>query len=96
MTGWALDRQRDDAIPMHAMRTDVMPVSQDSSRLTYATRQASDAAAATLTISLTMTQDARLSGALRHERAYHGPATARSILHHLCEHLGALSGSAGT
>ncbi|WP_282438196.1 hypothetical protein [Streptomyces sp. Root1310] len=43
-----------------------------------------------------MTQDARLSGALRHERAYHGPATARSILHHLHEHLGALSGSAGT
>ncbi|WP_442817151.1 condensation domain-containing protein [Streptomyces sp. NBC_01334] len=70
VTGWALDQQRDDAIPMHGMRTELVPISQDSSRLTYATRQASDTAAATFALSLTMTQDARLSGALRHERAY--------------------------
>ncbi|MGW0877831.1 condensation domain-containing protein [Streptomyces sp. NPDC002740] len=96
VTGWALDRQRDDATPMHGMRTDLMPISQDSSRLTYATRQASYASAATLALSLTMTQDARLSGALRHERTYHGRDTARSVLDHLRERLGALSDPAGT
>ncbi|MER5200546.1 condensation domain-containing protein [Streptomyces sp. NPDC002755] len=96
VTGWAVDRQRDDATPWHGMRTDVMPMRQDFSRLTYATRQASDAAAATLSLSLTMTQDARLSGALRHETGYHGPDTARSVLDHLRERLGALSDPART
>ncbi|OQR63499.1 hypothetical protein B6E66_14375 [Streptomyces maremycinicus] len=96
VTGWALNQQRIDAVPMHGMRTDLVPISQDSSRLTYATRQASDTSAATLAVSLTMTQDARLSGVLRHERAYHGPDTARSVLHHLRERLGALSGQTGT
>ncbi|MGW2913440.1 condensation domain-containing protein [Streptomyces asoensis] len=96
VTGWAMDLQRIDAVPMHALRTDVLPISQDSSRLTYATRQSSEAAAPVLAITLNMTEDARLSGYLRHERAHHGPDTARSVLHHLRERLDALTGPAAT
>ncbi|MGQ4404053.1 condensation domain-containing protein [Streptomyces hayashii] len=96
VTGWAADQRRDDAIPMHGVRTDIVPMILDSSRVTYATLQASEAAAAVFALSLTMTHDARLSGALRYETAYHGPDTARSVLHHLRERLGALSGSVGT
>ncbi|MFI5960987.1 condensation domain-containing protein [Streptomyces asoensis] len=96
VTGWATDLQRIDAVPMHALRTDVLPISQDSSRLTYASRQSSEAAAAVLAITLNMTEDARLSGYLRHERDYHGRDTARSVLDHLREGLDALTGPAGT
>ncbi|MFF8726256.1 condensation domain-containing protein [Streptomyces sp. NPDC015171] len=95
VTGWALDPQGDDAFPMHGLRTDVLPMHQDFSRLTYATRQSSDAAAATLSLSLTMTPDGRLTGALRHETTYHGPHTAHSVLNHLQEHLTALATPSG-
>ncbi|MFJ3493764.1 condensation domain-containing protein [Streptomyces sp. NPDC086091] len=91
VTGWALDPYRDDARPMHGLRTAVLPLRQDFSRLTYATRQSSDAAAATLSLSLTMTPDARLTGTLRHERTHHGPRTARTVLTHLHHHLTTLA-----
>lgn len=77
VTGWIVDR-REHELPMHGLRTGLAPYYQDFSRLKYATPQSSLAAAATLSVGLTM-EAGRLTGALRYETTYHGRRTAEAL-----------------
>ncbi|MFJ9025310.1 condensation domain-containing protein [Streptomyces sp. NPDC102259] len=77
VTGWIVDR-REHEVPMHGLRTGLAPYQQDFSLLKYATPQSSLAAAATLSVGLTM-ETGRLTGALRYETTYHGRRTAEAL-----------------
>ncbi|MEU5118306.1 condensation domain-containing protein [Streptomyces asoensis] len=77
VTGWIVDRRQHD-ISLHGLRTGLVPYQQDFSRLKYAAPQSSLAAAATLSVGLTM-ETGRLTGALRYETTYHGRRTAETL-----------------